>query len=287
MRPLSSALVLALLGTASCGVLDGNAPAERGPRSSEPSPATRGEAGAVLERVRYELVLDTTGTTPIEGGFRFRSARGEDVEVRHATVTSLLATLSPCTRTRASAERRGASTSGLAALLLPALARAGHTELSDPSELLAPRIETFGAAPSTVAWGELRFPRSRYCGAQYVATRATTPETVGQFDRLATLHVEVHTPTRDVVVHTTIAGGKLESLESVGEEDESLPPGTAVVRIERSLGSAFRDVDFGLHGRELERAMMRGLAAATRLRVRMRSIAGANDASSARSFRSP
>lgn len=274
MRSAASALVLALLVLSSCGSLDRADEARSPSTRREPSSSTEPVGGAVLERVRYELVLDPSGATPIDGGFRFRSARGEDIEVRNASVTSLLATLSPCRRARASAARRTSPMRALAGLFLPAVARAGHTEASDPSELLAPRIEALGAEPSVEPWGEATFPRGRYCGVQYVATRATTPEAVGRFEELATLHAEIRTPSRELVVHTTIAGGKLATIEEAYEADATLPPSSAVVRVERAIGVAFRDVDFGLEGRELERAMMRALAGSTRLRIRMRSPTG-------------
>ena len=106
---------------------------------------------------------------------------------------------------------------------------------------------------------------------------ATTPETVGRFESLATLHAAVRIlahgvrEERSLVVHTTLAAGEQETIATVFESDPSVPAHEAVVRIERSLGAAFRDVDFSLEGRELERAVLRGLADATRVRVLMRS----------------
>lgn len=280
MRMASTLIAVAFVGLALFAYHDHVASRARPSRPTPTVPAAP-EDGASLERARYELVVDPAGTTPVEGGFRVRVSSGDEVELREVTVTSYLSALSPCPRTSPTRGVGSATMGVLRALLLPAVAHAGHTAESDASELLAPRIEPLAGASSTFSWGERTFARRRYCGVQYVATRATTPETLGRFEELATFHASVRIlargarPERTFAIHTTLAAGKQETLDTVFETDSSLAPHLAVVRIERSLGAAFRDVDFALEGRELERSVLRGLSSATRVRVFMRSRSGA------------
>jgi len=217
--------------------------------------------GLWASSVEYVLAFDRTGVTELaEGGFETVTAEGRTVRLRRGYLVQSSLTLVDCLGVG------GDAWDDLtAALFAPPVARAGHSEAGDPSEVVAPRFLDLARLDGDLVFGSAAMPDTRYCRVHQLVTGSYDASAIeggvpeGVDPVLTTLVLEGEHRTEDepwapFAVRSTLASGVIHDLPDVLAS--GLDGSHAVVRVERDLARAFDGVDFDA---EPARAVLRNL----------------------------
>jgi hypothetical protein len=225
--------------------------------------------GLWASSVEYVLAFDRAGVTELpDGGFETVTAEGRTVRLRRGYLMQSSLTLVDCLGVGGDAWDELA-----AALFAPTVARAGHSEAGDPSEVVAPRFLDLATIDGDLAFGRAAMSETRYCRVHQLVTgsydasgiEGGVPEGVDPV--LTTLVLEGEHRTEGAewasfAVRSTLASGALHDLPDVLEG--GLDGAHAVVRVERDLARMFDGVDFDA---EPERAVLSNLVVDAPVRV--------------------
>lgn len=217
--------------------------------------------GLWASSVEYVLAFDRSGVSELaDGGFETVTPEGRTVRLRRGYLVQSSLTLVDCLGVGGDAWDELA-----AALFAPPVARAGHADASDPSEVVAPRFLDLATLEGDLAFGRAAMPETRYCRVHQLVTgsydasgiEGGVPEGVDPI--LTTLVLEGEHRTESAAwapfaLSSTLASGALHDLPDVLEG--GLDGSHAVVRVERDLARMFDGVDFDA---EPERAVLRNL----------------------------
>lgn len=193
------------------------------------------------------LGIDRTGTRALsEGRLALTTDRGFEVVVARAYLVQAQAQLVDCLGVGGDAWDHWVA---LRAWLGPGVARAGHTESTEPSAVLSPRALDLVRGDSRVSFGEARFAEQRYCRSHFLvagvadSTLVRDAPTDVDLSRLS-LYVEaelVGAQPRPLLIATTLSDGAITNLPDalVG----ALEGSHATLTVTRRLATAFDGLD--------------------------------------------
>ncbi len=130
----------------------------------------------------------------------------------------------------------------LARVVAPSIAHAGHSDVIEPSTVIAPRAIDLVGGPDRVSFGSATFDETRYCRSHFLVAGVTDPIADAPSDVALeglTLYVEaeVVSPPRTLTIASTLSDGAITDLPDalVGDLEGS----HARLTVTRSLAHAF------------------------------------------------
>ena len=235
--------------------------------------------GLWASEITYVLRFDRSGVETRDTGFVTTTDAGVEVHLERGYLLQSSMTLVDCLGVGGDVWDEMASSIGHQLSgprwLGPAVARAGHGDAADPSEVIAPRFIDLAAADGDIEFGRVVIDETRYCrvhqlvAGSYDAASIEGPLPEGVDPVLTTLVVEGEV-LRDGVwssfeARSTVSSGALYDLPDVVQGD--LAGSDVTVVLTRDLSRAFDGVDFD---DEPERQVLRNLVVEAPVSVRVR-----------------
>lgn len=208
--------------------------------------------GLYADEVTYLLRWDRSHVDVLpEGGLALTNDLGFEVRLDRGYLVQDSATLVDCEGVGGDVWDSAAAL--LRAAFLPAIARAGHGELDDPSAVIRPTVLDLVGADADARFGAVPFPEARYCRLHFLVTGVYDPATLEDAPPdldlvLMTLYLEGaargigEEAWAPFEVRSTLADGVIVDLPDVLEG--TTEGSAALVVIERDLGAMFDGVDF-------------------------------------------
>jgi len=224
--------------------------------------------GLWATEVTYLLRFDRSGVEPLDVGFGTTTSDGVQVRLRRGYLLQSSMTLVDCLGVGGDVWDEMASRLAPTLLRGPlfgaSVARAGHGDAGDPSEVIAPRFVDLAESDADIVFGRVTIDETRYCRVhQLVAGSYDAASIEGHIPDdidpvLTTLVIEGEV-LRDGLwapfeARSTVSSGALYDLPDVVEGD--LGGGEVTVVLERDLARTFDGVDFD---DEPERQVLRNL----------------------------
>jgi hypothetical protein len=196
--------------------------------------------GLWARSVEHVVAIDRDGTTrEADGRVRVTTDLGFEVLVSRAYLVQSRAQLVDCLGVGGDVWDDWLA---LARLLGPSIAYAGHSDVTEPSTVIAPRAIDLVAGPDRAVFGSASFDEARYCRSHFLVAGVSEPIADAPRDvDLAglTLYVEaeVVTPPRTITIASTLSDGALTDLPDALVGD--LEGDHARLTVTRPLAHAF------------------------------------------------